>query len=574
MSDELEPTQYVDVHYDPDTDRMTSDADDYWSELAIDDDRGTVPFLALPFAYFFRPSKFTRSFGVHAPGWLMFFIIWIVGASQIVESFEKKVVLGSSRPWFPESWFEIALIAVLAGIIRGGFVFWLGGYWYRLRLAMCGVHDASWSMTGRVYMIAGIAKHLVFFLIVICGATLHTTFLNYIQDQSTVFALTSAGVLIVLEIWSSCTLYYATKSVFDVKVIWAIVWFLVLPIFLRLIGIAVLVGLMFMSFAAEPSLNQPSKHVNESFQFEYPSNWYITRDEEVPGPVMWFQAEPLFGDAFFEFSLKNVDPEEDMVEDTLQSYIQNAGMEIIGSPRPLDGQGPFEGYGFEYDVVLENTDFTLRLLEVVIEDDKHMLINMLVDSESWDTLKPGYNKIINTLKITPDNKIPPSIASPYTFENEFVAFDLPSNWWLDWYQNEDIENEDGSTTRGMISILVQTPGWGYFRVIIFDSTKPLQDELQVTINEFTPDPELIDQQSMDKWLGLVGGGVDGKVSYNDDTLGSVRLFLAKLADGRFIEIRKSVPDEVADFQAPGFELIESTFKLLVEPEQFESEVDP
>ncbi len=574
MSDELEPTQYVDVHYDPDTDRMTSDADDYWSELAIDDDRGTVPFLALPFAYFFRPSKFTRSFGVHAPGWLIFLIIWMAGTSQIVTSFENRIAFGRSSSWFPESWIEIALFSVLGGLLRGGIVFWLGGYWYRLRLAMCGVHDAPWAKTGRVYMIAGTAKHLVFILFVIYGATLHTTFIGYIQDQSTVFAITSASIFMFLGIWSSFTLHFSTKSVFRVNEIWAIVWFLALPIFIKLIGVAVFVGLMFISFAAEPSLDRPSKHVNESFQFEYPLNWFITRDEEVPGPVMWFQAEPMIGDAVFEFSLQDIDTEEDMIEDTLQRYLKNTGMQIVGDPRPLDSQGPFEGYGFEYDVVFEDTKFIIRLFEIVIEDGKLMFINMMADRDSWDTLKPGYNKIINTLKITPDNKIPPSIASPYTFENEFVAFDLPSNWWLDWYQNEDIENEDGSTTRGMISILVQTPGWGYFRVIIFDSTKPLQDELQVTINEFTPDPELIDQQSMDKWLGLVGGGVDGKVSYNDDTLGSVRLFLAKLADGRFIEIRKSVPDEVADFQAPGFELIESTFKLLVEPEQFESEVDP
>jgi hypothetical protein len=570
MDNEHNRSVRTDVHYDPDAGLWKAPHEGFVSDESIDIDRGTVPSYALPFAFFFTPSRFMRSYGVHLSGSGLFLVIWITGISLMLLGYEQKISFGTSSLWFPETWAELAGAAGFGGLIRGVVVYWLGGLWYRLRLAMCGVGDASWKRTGRVYMSAGIAKHLLSILAVVIGVTQHDSYIDYVQNESVTLTLIAGGLLVLLEIWSSVTLYAGSRGVFGARKAGAILWFLVLPIMVRLGGLATLLGIIFfLSNASEPQLNQPTKYFGESFAFEYPSNWYITRDQEVPGPESWVQIEPFVGDAFFKITLRNIAPDEDMIADYRQSYELDAGIKFSGTPRSIETQGGFEGYGFEYQGELENKDFILLLFEVEIEDGTRMLINALVEEKSWDTLKPGYDWITDTLRVTKPSEIEPDLRSTYTVAKQPVEFEIPRNWWVDVAEGDELTNTGDMLAPAPFSILVQTPGWGYFKVMIYESDLSARAKLEITIDEYTDDPRLIDEQPIEEWMGIQGFGVTGKIKYADNTLGSAKFLISTLPGGRFLEIQYAVPDEVVDFYDPGFKLIESSFKLLVDPAERE-----
>jgi len=562
MTENQEPQQWGDIHYDADAGQWKAPDEGQFGKEAIAADKGSVSLLALPWAFFFKPGSFMRSFAVHMSGGLLFLIIWMVGSSLVSSSFEERLSLGKQFFWFPESWAEFWIAAVLAGFIRGVIVFGVGTWWYSVRLSMCNVTDQDWSVKGRVYMSARIMKHIMSLLIFGFASLKYESLNGYVQDSSAVEALSIAGLLIVLEIWSSFTLYFGTRAVFPVKKIWAIVWFLVLPIILRLIGLAIIVGVfLFSGYAAEPATDQPSRYRGESFTFNYPSNWFINNDEEVPGPESWVEIEPIAGDAYFELAVRNIDTDEDLIEDTRSVYENDVGLVFEKNPKQLSMQAGFEGRGFEYQVELEGSEFLMRLFECQIEGNTHLLVIALVDVRSWEVLKPGYQQVISSLQVTKPSEIITNIESTYTVRKDVVEYEIPQNWWLDIYEEEDSTNEDGSISKGDISIIVQTPGWGYFRVILYESSLSPRAELGLTIDSYSDDSRLIDEQPLEEWLGLTGFGAQGQVSYDDGTLGEAKFIISELPDGRLIEVREVVPTEVVDFYSSGFELIKSTFKV-------------
>lgn len=573
--DEQGVGQWAGVEYDDQSEQWKAAGASEFSDDAIDQDRGAVSLLGLPFAFFFRPSRFMRSFAVHMSGGLLFTILWMIGASLVLMKFENKISFGTGISWFPESWGELAVFAVGAGLLRGGFLYGLGGWWYRLRLNMCGVDNASWNMTGRVYISAGVFKHLVYLTAVVLGATQHDSYIEYVQNQPAIQAMVVGGVVVVFEVWSSFTLYFGTRAVFPVKKLWAMVWFLVLPILLRLGALAILLGvILFSGVAAEPELNQPTNFVGETFRFQYPSNWYISKDEHVPSPESWFQAEPFIGDAFFEFEIMNTNEGEDIVESAVENYVQNAGMSVDENPKALLSQGRFEGHGYEYQAQLEGDQYLFRLFDVEIEPTAHLLITVIVAEDSWEKLEPGYAHILKTLAITKPSELEPDLASTYRIRHDPVEFDIPGNWWGDVYQGEDQENEDGSVHSGMLSILAEPPGAGYFRVMVYESSLNPRAELGITIADYTDDSRLIDEEPIEEWLGLEGIGVTGKVAYEGHGYANARFIISKLPDGRLIEVRRVIPDEVSEIYAPGFDHIESTFHLRVDPSSLDSSSEP
>ncbi|MDF1808240.1 MAG: Yip1 family protein [Phycisphaerales bacterium] len=562
MNENQEPQQWGDIHYDADAGQWKAPDEGQFGEEAIAADKGSVSFLGLPWAFFFKPSQFMRSFAVHIPGWLLFLIIWMAGASQVAATFENRLSLGKEMPLSPNNWVEFWIIVVIAGIIRGAIAFGLGTWWYGLRLSMCNVQNREWDIKSRVYMSAGIMKHTLVLLIFGVASLKFDSLSGYVQDSSTFEALSFAGLVIALEIWSSFTLYFGTRAVFPVKKIWAIVWFLVLPIILRIIGIAFLIGMiLFSGFAAEPATDQPSRYRGESFVFNYPSNWFINNDEEVPGPESWVEIEPIVGDAYFELAVRNIDTDEDLIEDTRSFYENDVGLVFEKNPKQLSMQGGFEGRGFEYQVELKGSEFLMRLFECQIEGNTHLLVIALVDVRSWEVLKPGYQQIISSLQVTKPSEIITNIESTYTVRKDVVEYEIPQNWWLDIYEEEDSTNEDGSISKGDISIIVQTPGWGYFRVMLYESTLSPRAELGLTIDSYSDDSRLINEQPLEEWLGLTGFGAQGQVSYDDGTLGEAKFMISELPDGRLIEVREVVPTEVVDFYSSGFELIKSTFQV-------------
>ncbi len=576
MDDEQSQSTRVDVHYDEGAGEWKSESTDSFDIDALKAEKGTVFFLLLPFAFFFQPSKFTRSFSIHCSGLFLFAVVWMTGTALVFNSFVKDGVTSSLSSYL-ESWFTVVIYSVIIGVLRGGFVYVLGGWWYRVRLGFCGYEVSDRVYTGRVYMNAGIGKHVLALMIYSIASLRHDTFLSYVNEDSMIAPFVESGLLFCLIFWSSFTLYFSTRAVFPTKKLASIAWFLVLPIMLQLLGIAMaVIGLLIPMLGTEPQLTKPSVQTGETFQFEYPSNWFVTEDEEVPAPEFWIQVEPLIADARFEFELRNNTTPEDLVEAFRAYYEEDAGLLFVGEPVPLTTQGKFQGYGFEYDTQIEGTDFITRLFSTTIEEGTEMIITVLAEKSIWDEIKPGYDHILKTLKVANPSELVPDLDSTYTIHQPPFEIQIPKNWWVDTIVNDDRTNDDGSVSLGGISTLIQTPGWGYFRIMVYESDLSPSEELDVSLDSYIGESQLIDDEPLESWLGLDGVGVRGNIVDPAGEVSAAFFFVTRLSDGRMIEFRFVVPDEYVDFYASGFELLQSSFKLLPDSiSESESEsVDP
>jgi len=71
---------------------------------------------------------------------------------------------------------------------------------------------------------------------------------------------------------------------------------------------------------------------------------------------------------------------------------------------------------------------------------------------------------------------------------------------------------------------------------------------------------------MNSWLGFEGSGAKGTIWQPLTGVHDFWAIFVPLKDGRVLGIKKYQAQSSAELTDPGFELIESTFKLLVDPE--------
>ena len=90
-----------------------------------------------------------------------------------------------------------------------------------------------------------------------------------------------------------------------------------------------------------------------------------------------------------------------------------------------------------------------------------------------------------------------------------------------------------------------------------------QEELDMYLKH-SIDDLLVSHTPMNSWLGLTGIGVQGQLRESLAGFQQFKVLYVPLADDRLLVIRKNQAQSSAELTEPGFELIESSFKLLVE----------
>lgn len=550
--------------------------DERFSDEALDADRGTLAWPMVPVAFFFMPGRFMRSCGVHLSTGVLFLVIWITGISSMLNSLETKSLLGNSFVTVPNDWAALAAMAIGAGLLRGAGIYWLGGLWYRLRLAMCGCRGAEWDKTGRVYMSAGIVKHL-FFVVYICyAATQFDTYTAYLQDESgsAGFYYSFLAAVILLQIWSSITLYAGSVATFPLKKIWAVIWLLVLPILLRTGALGLIfLGSYLGNMTPKPKLDQPLKYSANLISFEYPQNWKIEEDPTRPGPKLWVQSSPVVGDAIVEIELAF--PEEngdnfDLNEQAWQERLDFELGDVLSDTSMM--YGGHECAMRDRIIIFDSGKYMLRSIYWPVGNDGYgMLISSIAPSSEWDSIEPALRHMVGTLRVTDPVEAKPDLQNTYTAKFQEIEFEMPGNWWLNREQNDDETLEDGSYFYGTRFVEAQTPSWGAFQAHLYETSMGARAELAVSIENYSDSGRLENEQSIGEWLGYTGFGVRGQAELSEGRIWNITILVSEQPDGRMLELRRLVPVEFESSYAPGFELIEQSFKLRMperpEPEQ-------
>jgi hypothetical protein len=198
---------------------------------------------------FFRPRLFFQSVNLgQGRAWLA--AIWIVGMSGTIDRIDRNLIqsdLGRARPgWdtfgsvITESWIPFWTVVMLGGALSAVFIWYIGGWWYNVRLRWSGAGDFPrregrlvYTFTGLVTAIPGLAYAMI--------ATALAPNYQAAWDAEETWSI----VLLVFPFWGVIVSYLGVRTKFAVRPTPARVWFLILP----LLVYAIVVGLIGMLYA-------------------------------------------------------------------------------------------------------------------------------------------------------------------------------------------------------------------------------------------------------------------------------------------------------------------------------------
>lgn len=197
---------------------------------------------------FFRPTLF---FGQHlslgrTPYAL--FVGWVLGISSLIDNVDQRLIqaeLGRDSganeliQTIAGSWLVFWGVALIGGIFSGALIWYVGGWWCKLRISWSGADDPD-PMTARLLLIYSSfvfsAPHV---LVVILQIPLYE---NYVDAYSNDMFLSLIPLAMIF--WSVATTYKGAISLFSVQKWKARLWFIVLPVLFYL-GVAGGFGVLF-----------------------------------------------------------------------------------------------------------------------------------------------------------------------------------------------------------------------------------------------------------------------------------------------------------------------------------------
>jgi hypothetical protein len=138
-----------------------------------------------------------------------------------------------------DSWLRFWLFVVIFGAIGAVLVWFLGGWWYRVRLRWSGAADPGARTARLVYIYASFVQAFPTILIVLVATAFFRDYAEYWASDE---LWSSVGA--VFPFWSCVASYKGATTVFELSQSRARLWFLVLPILVYVLAVGV-IGLMY-----------------------------------------------------------------------------------------------------------------------------------------------------------------------------------------------------------------------------------------------------------------------------------------------------------------------------------------
>ena len=194
---------------------------------------------------FFRPSRFFASALPYRATDALAFVAWIVGMNYTLGRIERQMVkadLGSGdgvAAGIGDSWVLFWTIVIMAGALSGMILWYLGTWWYRVRLRWSGAIEPDVHRSRAVYFYSALVWAAPALLLQIIDTVRFPNYLASWNDESWVPVL-----LVILPVWSFVVSYRGVRTAFDVRRGRARFWFLIGPLLLFVIAMGV-IGTMY-----------------------------------------------------------------------------------------------------------------------------------------------------------------------------------------------------------------------------------------------------------------------------------------------------------------------------------------
>ena len=206
----------------------------------------------LPFAFsprdmldlYLRPSRFFPSRIVNAAGSVLKISAVLVGINYAFGRIERTMLqadLGresSLATLVSGSWTSFWGVALGSGLLSALFAWYIGTWWFRVRIRWSGDANAPVERVRAVYLCAGLVSAIPAILMAIVQTA---RFGNYGEAWGTESVVDI--LMLAFPIWSCVTAYRGVRYTFDVRPARARFWFLIVPIVVLLFALGVFAAL-------------------------------------------------------------------------------------------------------------------------------------------------------------------------------------------------------------------------------------------------------------------------------------------------------------------------------------------
>lgn len=173
------------------------------------------------------------------------FVGWVYGASAAIGRLNENLLraeLGAPRPgwdrmgpYLSGDWPSFWLYVALAGAASGAFLWWLGGWWFSLRLRWSGATRPDSQLARSVMAYSAFVHAAPALAAALLSMAFYASYAEAYQAS-----LSYNLVLIVFPFWSVAVSYTGARTVFGLGGWRVRLWFLILPLAAYVIGLGLL----------------------------------------------------------------------------------------------------------------------------------------------------------------------------------------------------------------------------------------------------------------------------------------------------------------------------------------------
>jgi hypothetical protein len=192
-------------------------------------------FSTMNFAdLYLRPTRFFRSTELgRGRTWLV--LVWLMGMAGTIDQMDRnlfRATIGNPRPgWYAwgqpvvESWLKFWPWILVIGVLVAAFAWYVGGWWFNLRVRWSGDRNFDRREGRLVYTFAGAVSAIPAVIYALLATAIFESYYDaWISDEAW------SSVILVFPLWSVATTYRGVRAKFEVRRWPARFWFVILPI--------------------------------------------------------------------------------------------------------------------------------------------------------------------------------------------------------------------------------------------------------------------------------------------------------------------------------------------------------
>jgi hypothetical protein len=197
---------------------------------------------------FFRPREFFAANHAFNKSVYLLSMVGVIGITRAASNIAKqltKAQLGLSTPAADlrllHSWLTFWLMLIPLGVLWGAWTWWIGGWWYQVRLWWSGADDVPPRAARVVYAYVSLVVAIPALLVLLLDTAFHPNF-RVAYDADSAWSLFT----VITPFWAYVVSYRSVTVVFTLHRFSALLWFLILPIVLALGAVGLLVAMFTM----------------------------------------------------------------------------------------------------------------------------------------------------------------------------------------------------------------------------------------------------------------------------------------------------------------------------------------